>query len=56
MGSTVQVGQGLLRDQTSQPVSIENGGRGRGIVAIQLPPASKVAARRDGYVEVWGQN
>ena len=54
--STVQVGQGLLRDQTSQPVSIENSGRGRGIAAIQLPPASKVAARRDGYVEVWGQN
>lgn len=52
----IQVGQALARDQTSQPVSIEDGGRGRGVAAITLPPASKIAARRDGYVEVWGQN
>jgi hypothetical protein len=50
------VGQTLERDQTSQPVSIEDPGRARGIAAITLPPASRIAAKRDGYVEIWGQN
>jgi hypothetical protein len=52
----LQVGQMLARDQVSQPVTIEDGGRGRGIVAVSLPPVSKRGARLDGFVEVWGQN
>jgi hypothetical protein len=54
--SSLEVGQMLQRDQTSQPVTIEVSGRGRAISAIALPPGGKHAARRDGYVEVWGQN
>jgi hypothetical protein len=54
--TSVSIGQTLTKDQTSQPVGLVETGPGRGIAAVILPPASKTAMRRDGYVEVWGQN
>jgi hypothetical protein len=54
--ATFPVGQTLSKDQTSQPIKLEETGIGRRIAAIIFPPASKIATRRDSYIEVWGQN
>jgi hypothetical protein len=54
--ATISIGQNLAKDQTSQPIKLEDAGGGRRIEAIIFPPASKSAIKRDSYVEVWGQN